>query len=120
MKTRTRGYGKVVVVGLFLLVLVSGLSGCVDEKSKFIGSWQTADGLTTFTFGSNNIVQITGTGPFGMAALIGTFNYSIANQKVTISAGSLGVTLNYSFPSSTQMILSNDQGASIVLTKTGS
>jgi hypothetical protein len=118
MRKGIKGYERAFIVGLFLLILVSGLSGCVDEKSKFIGSWQTADGLTTFTFNNGNTVTIAGTGPFGITALVGTFNYSIANQKVTFSAGSLGVTMNYSFPSSTQLILSNDQGASIVLNKT--
>jgi len=118
MRKGKKGCEKACIVGLLLLVLVGGLSGCVDEKSKFIGSWQTADGFTTFTFNNGNTVTIAGTGPFGMASLIGTFNYSIANQQVTFSAGSLGVTLNYSFPSSTKLILSNEQGASIVLNKT--
>ena len=118
MRMGKKGCGKALIVSLFLLILVSGLCGCVDEKSKFIGSWQTADGLTTFTFTNGNTVTIAGTGPLGIGALVGTFNYSIANQKVTFSAGSLGVTLSYSFPKSTQLILSNDQGASIVLNKT--
>ena len=118
MRKGKKGSRKAFIVGLFLLILVSGLSGCVDEKSKFIGSWQTADGLTTFTFNNDNTVTIAGSGPLGIGALVGTFNYSIANQKVTFSAGSFGVTLNYSFPKSTQLILSNDQGASIILNKT--
>jgi hypothetical protein len=118
MRKGKKGCGKTFIVGLFLLVLVSGLSGCLDEKSKFVGSWQTTDGLTTITFSNDNTATITGSGPFGIVGLTGTFNYSIANQKVTFSAGSLGVTLNYSFPSSTQLVLSNDQGASIILNKT--
>ena len=108
-------YGILVVI--FLVILLSGLSGCLDEKSKFIGSWQTADGLTTITFSNDNTATVTGSGPLGFVALVGTFNYSIANQKVTFSKGSLGITLNYSFPSSNQLILSNDQGGSIVLNK---
>jgi hypothetical protein len=116
MSKEKKEYATMVIVCLFLFVLVSSLSGCVDEKSKFLGTWQTTEG-TTFTFANDNTVTITGTGPFGMAALIGTFNYSLASQKVTISAGSLGITLNYSFPSSTQLNLSNDQGTTIVLNK---
>ncbi|HVQ00622.1 MAG TPA: hypothetical protein VMT57_03825 [Candidatus Thermoplasmatota archaeon] len=118
MKEGCKRCGKVFVLGVLLLVLVVGLSGCMDEKSKFIGTWQTADGLTAITFNNDNTATITGSGPLGIVGLTGTFNFSVANQKVTFSAGSLGFTLNYSFPSSTQMILSNDQGASIVLNKT--
>jgi len=117
MRKINTAYAKVLLVSVLLLVLVSGLSGCMDEKSKFIGTWSTADGATTITFNTDNTATITGTGPFGIVGLTGTLNYSIANQKVTFSAGSLGVTLNYSFPSSTQLILSNDQGASLVLNK---
>jgi hypothetical protein len=118
MRREKKAFGKVLIVCLLFLILLVGLSGCMDEKSKFIGSWQTADGLTRFTFNNGNTVTIAGSGPLGIGALVGTFNYSIANQKVTFSAGSIGVTLNYSFPSSTKLILSNDQGASIILNKT--
>jgi hypothetical protein len=118
MRKGKKGCGEALILGLFLLILVSGLSGCLDEKSKFIGSWRTDDGLTTITFNNDNTGSITSSGPFAIVGITGPFNYSIANQKVTFSAGSIGVTLNYSFPSSTQLILSNSQGASIVLKKT--
>jgi hypothetical protein len=100
-----------------LVVCVSCLSGCMDEKSKFIGTWQSADGHTTITFNTEDTAVIVGTGPFGMAGLVGTFNYSVANQKITFSSGSIGETLNYSFPQSNQLILSSDAGVSLVLTK---
>ena len=99
-----------------MLVCASCLSGCMDEKSKFIGTWQNQDGSTTMKFDSNNKVTITGTGPLGIVSLTGTYDYSIANQKITFSSGS-GITLNYSFPESNQLILSNDQGVSVVFTK---
>jgi hypothetical protein len=106
-----------IVVGILGVVLVSCFSGCIDEKSKFIGTWQTQDGSTTMTFDASNIVMISGSGPLGMVSLIGEFNYSLANQKITFSSGDIGITLNYSFPQSNQLILSNDQGVSIILTK---
>jgi hypothetical protein len=107
-----------IVIGILGVVLVSCFSGCVDEKSKFIGTWQTQDGGTTMTFNTDNTVMISGTGPLGIVGLIGTFNYSLANQKITFSSGDIGITLNYSFSQSNQLILSNDQGVSIILTKT--
>jgi hypothetical protein len=107
----------VIIIGMLAVLCVGCLSGCLDEKSKFIGTWQNQDGSASMTFDSNNRVTISGSGPLGFLSLTGTYDYSIANQKITFSSGDTGITLNYSFPSSNQMILSNDQGASLVLTK---
>jgi hypothetical protein len=87
------------------------LSGCVDEKSKFIGTWKTASGETTITFNSNT-ATIT-----GLATLTGSLNYTVANNKITFSSGgTLGITLNYSFSGST-LIISNNAGNSMIFTK---
>jgi hypothetical protein len=107
----------VILVGILAMLCVSCLSGCMDEKSKFIGTWQNQDGSTTMTFDSNNKVTISGSGPLGIVSLTGTYDYSVADQKITFSSGDLGFTMNYSFPESNQLILSNDQGASLLLTK---
>lgn len=107
----------IILVGILALLCVSCLSGCMDEKSKFIGTWKTQDGSTTMTFDSDNKVTISGSGPLGIVSLTGSYAYSVANQKITFSSGDTGITLNYSFPQSTQLILSNDQGASLILTK---
>jgi hypothetical protein len=107
---------KVAILCVFLVVLVAGLSGCVDEKSKFIGTWRTAGGETTLTFDSNTATFV-GTGPLGVASLTGSFNYTIANNKITFSSGgTLGITLNYSFSGST-LVISNDAGDSVIFTK---
>lgn len=105
-----------IVTGIVIVLGICSLSGCLDEKGKFIGTWQTQDGNTLMTFDSDNTVTISGTGPLGLVALIGTFNYSIANQRITFSSGDLGFTLDYSFPESNQMILTH-QGGSLLLTK---
>ncbi|HWR27019.1 MAG TPA: hypothetical protein VN377_01140 [Candidatus Thermoplasmatota archaeon] len=104
-------------IGILAILSISYLSGCLDEKSKFIGTWETQDGSTSMTFDTNNKVTISGSGPLAIVSLTGLFAYSLANQKITFSSGDTGITLNYSFPSSNQLILSNDQGASLVLTK---
>jgi len=108
----------VMSIGILAILSIITLSGCVDEKSKFIGTWQTQDGSTSMTFDSNNKVMITGTGPLGFVTLTGAYDYSIANQKITFSSGNTGVTFNYSFSESNQLILSTEQGASLLLTKT--
>jgi hypothetical protein len=104
-------------IGILAILSISCLSGCLDEKSKFIGTWENQDGSTLITFDTNNKVTISGSGPLGILSLTGSYDYSLANQKITFSSGDTGITLNYSFPQSNQLILSNDQGASLVLTK---
>jgi hypothetical protein len=107
-----------VLVGIMLVMLTTiSLTGCMDEKSKFVGTWQNQDGSTTMIFDSNNRVTITGTGPLGIVSLTGIFNYSVANQKITFSSGSIGETLNYSFSQSNQLIISNDLGTSVIFNK---
>jgi len=104
-----------VIIMLVILTTIS-LSGCVDEKSKFIGTWRTAGGETTITFTSTT-ATIVGTGPLGVTSLTGSFNYTIANNKITFSSGgTLGITLNYSFSGST-LVISNDAGNSVIFTK---
>ncbi|KYK22542.1 hypothetical protein AYK25_07165 [Thermoplasmatales archaeon SM1-50] len=104
-------------IGIFIMLCVGSLSGCLDEKSKFIGTWFNQDGSTSMTFESDGTVTITGTGPLGFVSLTGTFNYSVADKKITFSSGDTGVTFNYRFPESNQLILTTDQGASLLLTK---
>lgn len=104
-----------IILGIFVVISVSSLSGCLDEKSKFIGTWQSSS--ISMTFDSNNKVTITGSGLFGIASLTGTFNYSVADQKITFSSGDFGKTYNYSFPESNQLIISDESGASLLLTK---
>ena len=104
-------------LGIITVMMVGGLSGCLDEKSKFIGTWQTQDGGLTMTFNSNSKVTVSGSGPLGFITLAGEYDYSLANQKITFLSGGSGVTLNYSFPQSDQLLLSNDQGASLQLIK---
>ncbi len=105
------------VVGMLLLLSLCVLSGCLDEKSKFIGTWETTDGSVSMTFDTNNKVTVTVSGPLEFFSLSGVYDYSLANQKITFLSGSTGITLSYSFPSSNQLILSSDQGASFELTK---
>ena len=86
---------QLILIGIMLVMLTTiSLSGCLDEKSKFIGTWRTAGGETTITFNSNT-ATIVGTGPLGVTSLTGSFNYTIANNKITFSSGgTLGITLN--------------------------
>lgn len=116
MMTWVRKMKKIfIILGIFLVICVSCMSGCLDEKSKFIGTWQSSS--ISMTFDSNNKVTITGSGLLGITSLTGTFNYSVANQKITFSSGDFGKTFNYSFPESNQLIISDDSGASLLLTK---
>jgi hypothetical protein len=107
---------KLLIGGLILILLSISLTGCLDEKSKFIGTWQFSEG-GTIVFNNDGSVVITDISPLRDLSLIGTFTYTIANQQVTFSGGSIGVTLSYSFPNDNTLILSNDAGLSLTLTK---
>lgn len=107
---------------IFLLAVTSilipiGISGCLSEKSKFIGTWQSEGGGTTLEFDEDNTVSISGDGPVGIVELTGNFEYSVGEQEITFSSGSFGVTLNYSFPESNELVLSNNQGNSMTFIK---
>ena len=106
-----------IIIGIVFVLLTVGLSGCIDEKSKFIGRWQSEGGDTTLDFDNNNSVAITGEGPLGNVELTGNFEYSVGDEKITFSSGSFGITLNYYFPESNKIILSNDQGNSVIFNK---
>ena len=103
----------VISLGILSLLFVSCLSGCLDEKSKFIGTWRNQDESISMTFDSNNKVTITGS----LVTLTGILDYSVADQKITFSSGDIGKTFNYSFPESNKLIISTDQGFSLILTK---
>ena len=106
-----------LIIGLTLFLLFIGCSGCLDEKNQFIGTWEAQEGNTTLVFKKNNNVSISGDGPLDIIELTGNFEYSVGENTVTFSSGSFGVTLNYQFPESNELVLSNDQGKSVSFIK---
>jgi hypothetical protein len=109
----------VFVIGIMLVILTTiSLSGCLDEKSKFIGTWRTSGGEGTLTFDNDNKVIVTG--QLGDLSLSGTHTWAVADGKITFtseSGGSAGITLDYRFPTDNQLILTGSSGGSIILTK---
>jgi len=107
------------LVGIMLVILTTiSLSGCLDEKSKFIGTWTTSGGDGTMTFNNDN--KVTVTGQLGDLSLSGTYTWAVADGKITFtseSGGSAGITLDYRFSTDNQMILTGSSGGSITLTK---
>jgi hypothetical protein len=107
------------LVGIMLVILTTiSLSGCLDEKSKFIGTWTTSGGDGTMTFNNDN--KVTVTGQLGDLSLSGTYTWAVADEKITFtseSGGSAGITLDYRFSTDNQMILTGSSGGSITLTK---
>ena len=108
---------KLIIIGAVITILVLGFSGCLDEKSRFIGTWESEGGGTTLDFYEDNNVSISGDGPFDIVELTGNLEYSVGEDTVTFSSGSFGVTLNYQFPESDEMVLSNNQGSSMIFIK---
>ncbi|MFO7676877.1 MAG: hypothetical protein R6V50_00615 [Thermoplasmatota archaeon] len=110
-----------VILILIMLVLVAIFSGCIgeqtNEKDKFIGTWRAEGGETAMEFEEDDIVSITGAGPFGNIELTGKFKYLVADKQITFSPGELGITFDYRFPSDTELVLTNQQGLSLTLIK---
>jgi len=104
-----------LLIGVLLVFGIIFLSGCVDEKSKFIGTWSFSEG-GTIVFNNDGTAVITDIGPLANLAVIGSVTYTLANQQITFSTGSAGITLDYSFPDSNTLILSNNAGAGLSLT----
>ena len=109
------------LVGLMLVMLTTiSLSGCTNaiDKSKFLGTWATSGGGGTMTFTNDN--NVTMTGQIGDFSLSGTYTWAVAGEKITFtseSGGSLGVTYDYRFPTTNQLIFTNSNGGSVTLTK---
>jgi len=110
-----------VLVGIMLVMLATiSLSGCTNavDKSKFIGTWTTSGGDGTMTFSSDD--KVTVTGQLGDLSLSGTYTWAVAGEKITFtseSGGSVGVTYDYRFPTSNQLIFTGSSGGSVTLTK---
>jgi len=103
-----------VFAGIMLVMLITiSLSGCVDEKSKFVGTWMSGGNLTMI-FTNDNQVTISGV----LGDLSGTYTWAVAGGKITFTAGgSGGYTLDYRFPTDNQLILTNSNGGSFTLNK---
>jgi hypothetical protein len=108
------------VVGIMLVMLITiSLSGCINavDKSKFIGTWKTSGG-GSMTFTSDD--KVTATGQLGDISLSGTYTWAVSGEKITFtseSGGSVGMTYDYRFPTSNQLIFTGSSGGSITLTK---
>jgi len=108
---------KKITILLIILMMVSVglLSGC-NEQGKFIGTWQySASG--TITFNNDNTATIDNIGLLGLTVFIGTITYEIGNNQVTFTSGSVSVSLDYNFPDSNTLVLTNNAVDSITLTK---
>jgi hypothetical protein len=108
-----------VIVGIMLVMLTTiSLSGCIGEESKFNGTWRTSGGDGTMTFNNDN--KVTAMGQLGDLSLSGTYTWAVADGKITFtseSGGSVGITVDYRFPSDNKLILTGSSGGSITLTK---
>lgn len=81
---------RVLIFGFVLLLIVSIFSGCIDEKSKFVGTWKDEQG-DYIVFKSDNTLESE------EESGVEKGTWKISNEELTINI--LGATLifDYSF-----------------------
>lgn len=105
-----------IITILIIVIAAFGVALMLNTKDALLGTWHYSDG-GTITFNDDNTVNINDIGPLGDLDILGIFDYSVANDQITFTSGSVSVTLTYSIPNSNTLILSNDTGLSLTLTK---
>jgi len=77
---------KLISIGITLVFLIVGFSGCVSEESKFVGKWENNLGFVIYTF--------YGDGKYKGTVTEGTFK--IENGKL-ICISDDGYTVSYNY-----------------------
>jgi len=109
---------KILIIGIMIFMIISGLTGCISEESKFEGTWRTKPiaGISIgFTFKSDSSLKIEGT-----KTSLGT--WKIEDNKLVISSDadeSIEVTgtFTYEFSDNDKEVSLTQKGTTITLTK---
>ena len=99
----------IVVLGIIFILLIVGLSGCVDEENKIVGEWRDQDGDTHHFFSDGTYNSISGsTTQSGM--------WELKDEKLVFTTSGGTITYNYSFSNNDKTLtLSGPQ--TLILTK---
>ena len=100
---------KIIILAIIIIILTFGLSGCIEEKTKFIGTWRTNLGIMIYTFNEDGTYQGTATS--------GT--YEIKDGRLICASGSFIRMYEYEFMNDDNTLILNGLGgaASYTLTK---
>ena len=77
------------------MVSVGFLSGCIDDKSKFIGTWSTGSSYSTITFFSDGTCSYAG---------MSSGSWEIKDGKLVINGLGMSGTFEYSFSNNDNML----------------
>ena len=110
---------QLVILGLVVLLLVIGLSGCVDnqdERNKFVGTWKHESTYNTIiiVFFSNGTYETQGQPIYDVGS------YGVKNGKISLSPSNTNLVLiyDYSFSNDNQKFtLVSENGSTITYTK---
>jgi len=84
---------KIIMLGIVVLLICVGLTGCMDEKSKFIGEWKDQDGDTHHFFSDGNFNTMT-------EGITQSGAWEIKDNKLVINVPEGTVTYSYTFSNS--------------------
>ena len=105
------------IISIIVIIFVAvGLSMVLDEKSKFIGTWEY-EGGGIITFYEDDTAIFVEISPLKEIGLNGVFNYAIENDQIKFSSPSNDFVINFhfNFPDSKTLELSTNDGFLISL-----
>jgi len=105
---------QLVIIGITLVLLAVGLTGCIDDKSKFVGTWTEVNSVppdSFIIFSDGTIVTPDGSG-----------TWELKDGKLVMIATEQGQTItsvyNYTFSNNDNtMTLTNTKGQIFSFTK---
>jgi len=109
---------QLLIFGLMIFIIVSGLTGCIREESKFEGTWRTkpiAGVSIGFNFKSDGSLTIE-----GIQTSIGT--WKIEDEKLIITSDAdesiqVSGTFTYKFSDDDKEVSLTQKGTTITLSK---
>ncbi len=86
---------QLVIIGIIALLVCVGFSGCINDKSKFNGTWSTGSSYSTITFFSDGTCSYAG---------MSSGSWEIKDGKLVINGFGMSGTFEYSFSNNDNML----------------
>ncbi len=75
------------LIAIILLLLILSLSGCIGEESKFVGTWETSNGIDMFTFNNDKTYSFQSD----------TGKYTVENGRLILTSDLTDITVSFNY-----------------------